>query len=242
MKESEIIHKGNLILKNTPRKNIDNDTLKKISKIWESELKKNNKKLFDGKAFSLVKITPYSNYFEVEGEFIDYKTILTDRKYPALNLEINQIGVSGLTIIKEKNDSFVLFSIRNKSTTEYPGYLELVPSGNLDESVLQKDEIIDYKSKIIQEFEEETGLDKKFLHVVSTIGLVRDNINRVYDVVCLLELSNKINELRTSFKKVSEYKQPLFIKVENLEDFLVENSKKIVPTTKAIIKLHFFDN
>jgi len=242
MKESEIIHKGNLILKNTLTKKIDNDTLEKISKIWKIELKKNNKKLFDGKAFSLVKTIPYSNYFEVEGAFIDYKTILADRKHPELNLKINQIGVSGLTIIKEKSDTFVLFSIRNKSTTEYPGYFELVPSGNLDESVLQKDEIIDYKLKIIQEFEEESGLDKKFLDAVSTIGLVRDNINQVYDVVCLLELSNKLEMLRSSFKKVSEYKQPLFIKVENLEDFLAENSKKIVPTSKAIIQLHFFEN
>jgi len=241
MKESEIIHKGSIILKNNPTRKIENELLKKISEIWKREFK-SNKKLFDGKAFTLNNIVQHPNNLEIEGEFIDYKTIIVDRKHPTLNLQIKQIGISGFTIINEKTDSFVLFSVRSDSTTEYPGYFELVPSGNLDESALKKDGTLDYKTKIIEEFEEESGLERKFLNSVSTLGLVKDNINRVYDVVCLLELSNKIKELKSSFQSVSEYKEPLFIETKNLENFMKEKSNKIVPTSKAIMKLHLLNN
>jgi len=239
MKESEIIHKGNLILKNTSPKKIDNDTLKKISKIWKSEFKKNNERLFNDKVLSFDRIFKNNNATIVEGSYVDYKTVLVDRKEPKLNLKINQIGVSGMTLIQENNNLNVLFSIRSSIITEYPGFIELVPSGNLDQSVLEDDGTINYKSKLIEEFEEETGLNRSSINKVSTLGLVRDNINHVYDVCCLLILNTSSEELTSSFEKVSEYKVPQLVNVKDLKKFSTNNSNKIVPTSKAIIECYF---
>jgi len=212
----------------------------KISQIWESELKKKNPNIFNDKVLSFLKISEKNNQKIIEVTYVDYKSILADRKDSRLSLNVNQIGVSGITILKEKTQ--VLFSQRAPTITEYPGYLELVPSGNLDTSVLEDDGTINFKSKIISEFEEETGLSKESINNLKTLCLVKDNINRVYDVCCLLEIDTNEAQLESSFNKVSEYTKPIFVPVIELREFSNNNSDKLVPTSKAIIDYYLKNN
>jgi len=205
----------------------------KISQIWENELKKKNPNIFNDKVLSFLKISEKNNQKIIDVTYVDYKTILADRKDSSLSLNVNQIGVSGITILKENNQ--VLFSQRAPTITEYLGYFELVPSGNLDTSVLENDGTINFKSKIISEFEEETGLSKKSINNLKTLCLVKDNINHVYDVCCLLEIDINEGQLESSFNKVSEYEKPIFVPVKELSEFSKKNSDKLVPTSKAII-------
>ena len=74
------------------------------------------------------------------------------------------------TYIKEKNDfiikNFELINDYYKNSgnkgTLYKKYLELVPSGHLD-AMVTKNGFVDHQSKIVDEFEEETGISKKHI-------------------------------------------------------------------------------
>jgi len=235
-KSYEIVVKGKIVLKNIPTiEDYTKETKQRIDEIWKIECEKRNGNLFNDKVLSFIEITEKLEYSEVKGKFVDYKSALADRVEPSLGLQIYQIGVSGLVVIKEKNDDYVLFATRDSKNTEYPNYLELVPSGNMDQSVLNDNGNIDYKSKIVQEFTEETGMDENSIENITTICFVKDLYNRVFDVCCLIEIMTNKTALEEGFKKVSEYQKPLLIPTSNLLNFVEKNYNKIVPTSLGII-------
>jgi len=236
----EIVVIGDVILKHKPNlTKLESETEKKISEIWEKEPKKNIRKLINNKVLNFSKIFQNNNRTIVEGSYVDYRAIVADKRDSKLNLNIHPIGISGMTIIKENNNLNVLLAKRSSSVTDYPGFIELVPSGHIDESVLEADGKINYKLKLIEEFEEETGLNRSSINKISTLGFVLDKINQVYDVCCLLQLNTSSKSSISSFEKVSEYKLPQLVNVKDLKKFSKNNSDKIVPTSKAIIECYF---
>ena len=236
----EIIAKGEIILKHiTQCENFSEQLQSQISTYWNDYIRSKNKSAFNDKVLRFVRINP-TNKNMIEVTYTDYKNIIVNREFLNSSLEISQIGVSGLALVKEQNDFFVLFAKRSKAVTEYQGFYELVPSGNLDKSVLDKDETINFRAKILDEFEEETGLPRSAVNNVSSFCLVKDNVNHVYDVCCILELAVDRNSLNDSFKNVSEFHSPCFVDIKNLKNFLNKNDLDIVPTSKAILQ-HFLE-
>lgn len=229
--EYEIVSTGNIVLKLTSKYKLLRNKKDIIGKIWRSERKK-NKQIFNDYVLALQKIIKQQNQTIVEVKFVPYKLILADRIDPTLNLKLCQVGVSGLTLIKNK-ETLILFSKR-MNTTEYPGYLELVPSGNLDIRTKIKDSILDYESKLIQELKEET-------HITNTVKKIRrfcfvkDKINNVYDACCLIEIEGNYRKILKNFKS-SEYDKPIFIPLSNLKKFVKDNKKSIIPTSLAILE------
>ena len=119
----------------------------------------------------------------VEGKFIDFKTYFANSKH---NLEITPIGISGMTLLKGTNYEYILFSKRSGTVTQYPNYWELIPSGHIDKNY-KTDTIINYKKKLEEEFEEETGLNKGVISKISTLSFIEDLKGKVCDVCCLIE-------------------------------------------------------
>lgn len=208
----------------------------KIEQIWKKICKQKQNKLFNDDVLSFVNISRINKKTLVEGMFVKYKLVIADRKDPSLCLQINPIGVSGVVMINEHNEKYLLFSVRSSEVSEYPGYLELVPSGHIDKSIVRKNRIVDYKSKLIQEFEEETALSVDLINKIRTLGIVMDTVNRVYDICCVLEVNTTRENILVSFKKVSEYVKPEFISYNKLPNFIKSNYHKIIPTSLAIIK------
>jgi len=236
-KTYEIIAIGEISLKHVPSKSEYSDSIKeKIQQIWKNEFTNSKKELFNDKVLSFVDISHEGDEILVRGKYVDYKTILADRIDPNLGLDIYQIGVSGLIVFNDMETKYILFSTRDSGITEYPGYLELVPSGNIDKQVLRENGIIDYKSKICQEFTEETGLSSNCIKSLKSFCFVKDLQNRVYDVCCLIEINEKINSIKESFNKVSEYHKPEFVIISELPDFIKKNTDRIVPTSLAILE------
>ena len=232
----EIISKGKIVLKHIiDNENISKELLSKISIYWNDYTKSKNSSVFNDKVLRFVRINP-NNKNEINVTFTDYKNIIVDRNFLNSSLGFYQVGVSGLILINEQRDNFILFAKRSKNVTEYPNFYELVPSGNLDKSVLDKDGTINFNLKILDEFKEETGLSDSIINNMYSFCFVRDNINHVYDVCCILELNIDRNLLNDSFKNVSEFYSPCFVDVKNLQNFLFEHESKIVPTSKAILQ------
>ena len=238
----KIISKGKIVLKHIIyHEKFSEQLLSQISNYWNDYIKSKNKFVFNDKVLRFIRINP-NNENEIEVTYTDYKNIIIDRKFLNSSLGIYQVGVSGLTLINEQNNLFILFAKRSKNVTEYPNFYELVPSSNLDKSVLDKDGTINFSSKILDEFEEETGLSSSLINNVSSFCFVKDNINHVYDVCCILELNINRNLLNDSFKNVSEFYFPCFVQVKNLQNFLIKHESNIVPTSKAILQCFLAKN
>lgn len=232
----EILATGEIILQHSSKpNNISHEQEIKIEKVWTNKQQQKENKLFNDKVLNFVRIYKNKHKTFVEGNFIDYKCIIADREDPTLKLELNQIGVSGVIVISENNNNYVVFGIRENNITEYPGYFELVPSGNIDITTID-DGVIDFKSKLIEEFIEETGLTKENISNLNSLCFVKDCINCVYDVCCLIEIKSQKKDLFESFKKVSEYKKLEIISFSELSAFIRKNYKKIVPTSLAVLE------
>lgn len=236
----KIIQKGNVIVKRVDVPNKISDSNKaNIEKIWHEEYKNKNSKIFNGEVLSFVDVHSNHGNVAVSATFTEYKNVLASRKKSDLGLNIKQIGVSGITIVTDQKKEFVLFSTRSSDTTEYPGYLELVPSGNIDKSTILKDDTIDYISKINEEFVEETGLSNNDIKKVTSFCFVYDTGNEVYDVGCIIHADAEKNKILEGFSSVSEYKNPKLIPMSSLEEFVGKNQQKIVPTSLAMLECFF---
>ena len=224
----EIIGKGNIIVRCTDSSNqIINSNKEIIEKIWSEECKSKNYKIFNGDVLSLIGIHGENADIVVDTKFTEYKNVLASRKKPELQLNIKPVGVSGIIVVEDDKKRFVLFSTRSDDITEYPGHIELVPSGHIDKSVFLSNGTIDYISKLKEEFHEETGLSSDHIKEVRSICFVYDKKNQVFDIGCLIILHLNKTKLIQSFSKVSEYKNPEFIPIESLNDFMKRNKKKL---------------
>lgn len=233
--DSEIISVGKITLKHVVfDNNISDDKEKQISNYWNVLLNSKNNLIHNDQVLHFVRINPDNN-LEIDVSYTDYKNIIVDREFLNSELNLFQVGVSGLVINKNNENPSILFAKRSNDVTEYPNYYELVPSGNLDKSVLSNNGTINYSTKIIQEFEEETGLLYTTIDNLIPFCFIKDNINHVFDVCCILEINMKPESLISSFK-TSEFYSPHLILLKNLKSFIDKNNSKIVPTSKALIQ------
>lgn len=232
----EIIQKGNVIIRcNDSSTHILDSNNKIIEEVWSEECK-NKHGLFNDDVLSFIDVKKENTDIIVNAKFTEYKNILASRKKPELGLSIRQIGVSGITLVEENQKKFILFSTRSHDITEYPEYIELVPSGNIDKSVLQTDGTVDCIAKLKGEFSEETGLSIEYIKKIKSICLVYDKNNQIFDVGCLIELNMDRNTILESFTKVNEYKNPELIPIRDLPNFINKNKERLVPTSLALLE------
>ena len=131
-------------------------------------------------------------------------------------------------------------SKRNKNTTEYPNYLELVPSGHIDQKLIIN-KFLKFNSNLINEFIEETNLNNKFIKKILFLCIIRDKQNLVYDICNIIELSTNKNIILKHWKS-SEYSKPIFVPISLLPKFIEKNHKNMVPTSIGIIDCYLRKN
>lgn len=206
-----------------------------IEEIWRRVQEEKGGKLFNGTLPNFIRVARERERIEIISHFIEYKQFLAQRKEPALKLGIKPIGVSGIMILKDRDDEYVVFAKRADNITEYPGFLELVPSGSIDKECADANGVVDYQSKLLSEFVEETGLSKEYVKKISGFAFVLDSGHNVYDICCeiLLEASKETVAQRFRSK---EYNAPVFIAMNDLDSFIKANVGSIVPTSMALIE------
>jgi hypothetical protein len=102
----------------------------------------------------------------------------------SLSIEVFPLAVSGTSL---NNDNHVLIGKR-KEVTEYLDRFELVPAGGLDEKHSTPDSV-DYIKQLIDEFEEETQLDRSCITSTKTLGIIFDLKHNVFDICCLIRVN-----------------------------------------------------
>jgi HAD superfamily hydrolase (TIGR01509 family) len=208
-----------------------------VEEIWQRTLIEKDGKLFNGTLPNFVSVNQERERIEILGHFIEYKQFLAQRKRPDLKLGIKPIGVSGIIVLRDKGDDFVVFAKRTNSITEYPGFLELVPSGSIDKECVDADGVVNYQSKLLSEFIEETGLSKDYVKEISGFAFVLDIVHNVYDICCEILLETKKDLIMQKFSS-KEYNAPVFVALGDLDSFIKANVNSIVPTSMAIIEAY----
>ena len=208
-----------------------------IEQIWQKTLNEKGGKLFNGTLPNFIRVDKKKDRIEIIGHFIEYKHFLAQRKQPDLKLGIRPIGVSGIIVLEENGNKYVVFAKRTNNITQYPGFFELVPSGSIDKECADVNGIVDYQSKLLSEFVEETGLSKNYVKEISGFAFVLDVSDNVYDICCKILLEAK-KELVVAEFSSKEYNKPVFVAMNDLDSFIKTNFDSIVPTTVALIEAY----
>ena len=237
----EIVAIGNIQMRAIQDSQIDkilDQNRDAIEEIWRKAQEEKRGQLFNGTLPNFIRVVNRERErIEIISHFIEYKQFLAQRKEPALKLGIKPIGVSGIIILEDKGNKWVVFAKRADNITEYPGFLELVPSGSIDKECADAKGVVDYRSKLLSEFGEETGLSKEYVKRISGFAFVLDINHNVYEICCeiLLETEKELVAQKFSSK---EYNAPVFIATNNLDNFVKSNVDSIVPTSMALIEAY----
>lgn len=179
----------------------------------------------------------------VEGSFVFYEKFIQQRS-SKINSEakITPIGVSGLIVLRQGAEAEkILFATRSSSVTQYPNFLELVPSGGIDSSSLNANSQIDYRTKLLAELLEETGIEDNPAIHIKNLCLIFDPIEAVYDMCCIIEIDISQKNLLANFNKNEEYVTPQLVKLGELSEFLKERRNKLVPTSVALANCYLYE-
>lgn len=209
-----------------------------IEEIWQKILIEKGENPFNGTLPNFVRVNQErGERVEILGHFIEYKQFLAQRKRPDLKLGIKPIGVSGIIVLEDRGDEYVVFAKRADNITEYPGFFELVPSGSIDKEYADASGVVDYQSKLLSEFIEETGLSKEYVKKISGFALVLDIGHNVYDICCEILLEAKKELIIQKFSS-KEYNTPVFVALNDLNSFIKANVNSVVPTLMALIEAY----
>lgn len=198
-----------------------------IEKLWNDELK--IRKLFNGKIISYKSHDKRDNTLNIECFVTQYKYFFAQLRNPQLNLNINPLCVSGILIDKNNN---TLLAIR-QNATEYNGYYEFIPSGGIDSSIKDGNDVL-FQNQLVAEFEEETGISKDSVKTLNPFCLIFDKKHGVYDICSKIYLNGNLNDLKESTHN-TEYKNIEIVSLENLHKKIKDNL--FVPTSVV-----FFNN
>ena len=236
----EVVAVGNISMRTIQDSQIDKilaQNCDAIEKIWQVALREKGGKLFNGTLPNFISVAKKGDTVEIIGHFIEYKHFLAQRKKPDLKLGIKPIGVSGVIVLDDKGDKYVVFAKRADSITEYPGFLELVPSGSIDKECAGANGVVDYQSKLLSEFVEETSLSKEYIKGISGFAFVLDISHNVYDICCEILLKADKEIVARDFRS-KEYNAPAFVAMNDLDSFVKANVDLIVPTSMALIEAY----
>lgn len=206
----------------------------RIEKIW-NEMSR-TRPLHNGTVFAVSGFEDKSGDIGVSGYPVPYKDFLAEHTDQSIHLGIRPVGVSGLLLVQDaQNVRYVVFARRKTTVTQWPGRLELVPSGSIDAEQPKTDGIVSYEMQIVGELMEEAGVSPTDVMSVKGFALVYDPHDRVYDICCRIELSLRKEALGKSFRDSAEYEQPVFVPYRELEQFAVSHEEEIVPTSLALL-------
>ena len=152
-----------------------------VDTLWASAAEQ-SPLLFDGLVLCVVDVRLTPSGGVVTGRFERYRRVFAHLTHPDLCPDIRPVATSAVTTVQ----GGVLVGRRSLDVTEYPGRLELAPTGSIDLGDAA-DGRVDWRGALARELAEEVGvrIDPR---AVRGLGLVHDTVHDVYDVIGGIEL------------------------------------------------------
>ncbi len=176
---------------------------------------------------------PRPGHIALVGSIVQYRHYTAPRGGVALPAPTRPGGVSGR---RGTRDGLVLLGRRADTVTQYPGWLELVPSGGVDSHALGADGAVDLAGCLLAELQEETGTPPAEVRELRPLGLVHDLTDDVYDAIFALHVSTGGSALREAMAGRWEYERVYLLEADGLLDRLA-GLPELVPTSLAAARL-----
>lgn len=195
-----------------------------VMRIWEEQQK--SKLLFDGLLFSVLSLEEGC----LIGRWIDYKYMIAQRHSPGLQATLNVVplGISGITTCADS----VLMGKRADFLANYPGCYECAPSGGVDPSTINGNEV-DLLALISKELEEEVGISRDDILEINLNYLCYDTNAHAYELVASINLDPKALEKATISE---EYPEVFWLKKSEINAFLHLHKDSILPLSQMLLK------
>lgn len=195
-----------------------------VKRIWEEQQK--SRLLFDGLLFSVIHVEENC----LIGKWVDYKYMIAQRYSPVLKSVLNVVPL-GISAITTCGDS-VLLGKRADFLANYPGCYECAPSGGVDPSTVNGNEV-DLLALILKELEEEVGIDKNFISSIKLINLIYDSEAHSYELVATIELKEEALSLAAASE---EYPEVFWVKQSEISAFLNLHKDAILPLSQMLLR------
>lgn len=197
-----------------------------IQTIWGQEQKKRDGKLHEGAILSAVS---YDN-MSLVGQFVPYKYYLAQRCDPSLkpDLKIVPVSICGMTLIGDE----IIIAKRAPWVSQYPNCYELAPSGGVRPPGRDLD-AVDLKVQLLDEMQEELGLDNAHVKSVKFFSLVYDKEEDAVELCAEIRLKPS----RLILSSTSEYSQVITIPCQELESFVKDHKEDFVPLSLLLLRL-----
>jgi HAD superfamily hydrolase (TIGR01509 family) len=209
---------------------LDPEAEDRVDAIWRSARERGGTDLFDGSLLS------YHGYRDgvLRCRVEAYRRYVAVRTDPSLRreMDVRPVGVSGACRV----GGSMLFGERSARVIQYPGCLELVPSGGLDAAAYRPDGTVDFEGQLCQELQEEAGLGPGWVAAVRPFALHLDIREQSYDVCCEVLLSGPMAGGEVSRNRSGEYARLGLVPEEQIPRYVRENCSRLVPCSLAMIE------
>lgn len=199
-----------------------------VDSIWEEEKRLKGEALFDGLILNAIDVSAH----RLAGHWINYQYALAAYRQPDLakRLGVHTVAVNGITMAGKR----VLLARRAKFVSQNPGCWELVPSGGIDPTAKRDNGVVDHRSALLTELEEETGLSRERVKAVEPLILVLDPSTSTWEMVLEIHLVGETTPQLTS----SEYEEFTWVDRTELRSFLDRyDDEEVVPLTRTLVDM-----
>jgi hypothetical protein len=215
---------------------------------WERALER-NPGLFNGEILLLQDWKSDSEgVLRISASWGTYQMFLASRAIPVMRDIVRPLGVSGIMVCEvgsevETKDgvifpaSALVFARRSSMVATYPNYWELMPSGSISRNTteLNNNSAIDYLHQLLEEFEQETGLNADdSIKQTIPFALIFDKQANIYDICVRLNLTLPQAALAAQFRGNDEYTELKCVSLPDIPRFLQNHLSDIVPTSKVL--------
>lgn len=197
-----------------------------IQTIWDQEQKKRDGKLHEGAILSAISYDSKS----LVGQFVPYKYFFAQACDPSLkpDLKIVPVSISGMTLIGEE----IIIAKRASWVSQYPNCYELAPSGGIRPPGRDL-EAVDLKVQLLDELQEEIGMNRTHVKSVKFFSLVHDEKEDAIELCAEIRLKPSCLILSST----SEYSQVIAIPCQELEGFVRDHKDEFVPLSLLLLRL-----
>jgi len=240
-KTYQIIATGKLSLAHVDNAGIDHriaDNEEEIERAWRKALEESGGKYFNDPMLSFAGYEKKPGGVDVFGHYVGFKNFIVHIEKPELGLEVIPVGVSGFVVVEDDGERFVVVARKSEITGPYEGYYETIPAGSIDDRCLKDDGTINFREKLLEEFEEESMMPRERVSAVSDLAFILDTEMMVYDVCCALLVRMPREEVLSYMAGSSEYDDPVLVRETELEDFLYSKGEKVVPTSLGMAEVY----
>ncbi len=198
-----------------------------VERIWKKEKEARGDALYNGKLLSLLSMDATC----LVGEVVDYKHFLAQHSDPSLfeKIKIVPVAVTGIVSVENK----YLIGKRSKRVLTHQGLMEFVPSGGVEQGIMQSGTLYPSQQLLLELFEE-TGMELTVVEAITPFAVIKQGIQGPVDICAHIRLNPQA--LQHAAFPANEH---LFFEWKTKEELyhdISKNPTNYVPLTIELIK------